>query len=710
MLDVSSDFKSAIASDSRVIKSRVSIAFTEPFISATAITSSTEDTDSDKDKVFDGIGLSDYFNDGVFRGFQSSATCDASNDFASAQELDVSFADKSVNHIEVKGDNVTGEYPVDFTVTRNRLITLSASNTVVGRAVLTTGVFDSTTTYGRSDYIAVNDGDVITWSYVVGTFTARVTLYDSSNAWLQDLTSTLSNTGNITINNASAAYIVITLYYLGFVYSLWPSFAANFNINITTESVTGNDALKWTDDFTADTFNVISLSITKWSAPSTTAKITSFTTRTVQNFDDDDIITMDIDEEIEPDGGTVFGTAIAKQAELKLSNFEDIYSNDIFYANRTFYPEIGVDVTIQKLADAFTVDTDYDLNVDDVFTTATDTTWDLDANQELNVEDVSSGDYVIAENNIYANEATLERIIEYAPMGIYYVTDWKLSDDRYYLLIKGLDAIGYIATQKYTNDMTTSAFYTLEDYLSDIVTDVLPTYSVVTDFDTGTDTELNVRLTTDLRTALNKLSLRDYLSKLVYSGVIGISAAIPVIISKSGLVYIQSSRWESKLILIGKFAQVGSTSDYDETVTINNYFKANNYRNDYNATNTFKLVTFEGVVSSYAVSERVAVEGAVTETFDNTYFITNESVSSLGYYLQKLYQNQQSEVMIDWRGNPAYELGDNLDIQIARRGFPVKTLESQYNFGYIVSNHYKYDGGLRCTTRLKALETGTVSG
>jgi hypothetical protein len=131
MLNVSNDFKTAISAPYRVIRGRCTLAYDYPFITGT-VTSSTQNANSDRAKVVDGIGLSDYYNDGKFRGFQSSATCNASNVFTTAQTLTVSFAETNISQAQVVGDNKTGQYPVDFSIKATRQVTLNSSKLVGG--------------------------------------------------------------------------------------------------------------------------------------------------------------------------------------------------------------------------------------------------------------------------------------------------------------------------------------------------------------------------------------------------------------------------------------------------------------------------------------------------------------------------------------------------------------------------------------------------
>jgi hypothetical protein len=608
MLNVSSDFKTAISAPYRVIRGRCTLAYDYPFIESTitSYNASNENANSSRAKLADGIALSDYYNNGVFRGYQSSTSGNGSGVFSG---MDIPFvrinfnAPRTVNYLQVVGDNVTGQYPVDFTI-----------------------------------------------------------------RYYNNTLGTISDT--VVTNNALMKYE-------------------------TTTSVAS--------------VLYVGLFVTKWSAPSTTAKITSFTIRKTETFTGDDIIKMDITEEIEPEGGTIFGTAIAKKAEVTLSNFADKFTNVQFLANRTFYPEYGVDLTLVGLDDTFGINTAVDLEVEQDFTVATNTTWELEADKDLTVEDVSEGDYELIDNQMFADFDALPQRMEWCPMGIYYTNDWKLSDDRYSLSIQGLDAIGYLTTQTYTNAMTTNSSFDLQAYLDALLASVLSTYTTETVYESDIDTEVNFKLISALKTKINTFNLREYLNNLSLTGIVAKSAAFPVLTEKVGLSYMQSSRWENKILLIGKFSTPKAIDQYTNFIADYNSFKLKNYRNDKNMINTFRVETLEGVVQNISVAERVAIEGIYAETVPDTNFITSDSYATVStYYLPKLNSVQQSECNAEWQGNPAWELGDDVSVQIPRRG--TQSAQAELNQGYIVANHFKYSGGLRCTTRTKILRTDEVAG
>jgi hypothetical protein len=631
MLNVSNDFKTAISAPYRVIRGRCTLAYDYPFITGT-VTSSTQNANSDRAKVVDGIGLSDYYNNNVFRGFQSSATCNASNVFTTAQTLTVDFAETNISQAQVVGDNKTGQYPVDFSIKATRQVTLNSSKLVGGEGLGNSGENASSSRSVRTnDYYPVKAGDVITitcTNFSTYVFTVRAWTYNTSYVALSKVyegttggTYTITQDGFIRFgwfeNNLSA-------------YTNWIGAFSQVYTNTITNTVTNNTSMKHVYTFSNRPITSLLLTIGKWSAPSTTAKITAFTYRNTETFTGDDIIKMDITEEIEPEGGTVFGTAIAKKAEVTLSNFADKFTNVQFLANRAFYPEYGA-----TLADA---------------------------------------------------------TVEWCAMGIYYTDDWKLSDDRYSLTIQGLDAIGYSTTQSFIDNITLFEYH--DERLKEYFLQTVPSYTFekftgVTPFISHDGAGSNAAI----RLKMTNLPTREALSMMHTLSICVFKNALEVGFSY-GLDYTTTSKYTNKIILKPKANIIyDDTGNSDYVINSDSYFKAKNYRNDANLYNTFIGVYIDGLTTGKGeVGARVSQEGTVLYKFDVYYSLGVER-------LEGLCAKQQSESSAEWQGNPALELGDNIDLQITTKSTTVS------HKGYLVSNHYKFSGGLRCTSRMKVLET-----
>lgn len=637
MLNMSEDFQEKIRAQSRNLSGRITIAYDHPFLSLSSVNSTAENADSDRVKAFDGIGLSDYYNDGVFRGFQSANESDVNGNML--ETLEFGFAPKNIQRMVVTG--AQDEYPIDFSIKAERRLEFNEDNLSL-----------SGTAGALTSLIPVRQGQRLFYpnaAFSTYQFNTTINLYNTSQQLI----------GAVVVAQVTGTYIVPQD---GFVDILWeesnnvpsPFWLPDFETEVdlfVIENVTGNELIKYTYEFPSAQYQEIRLEIEKWSAPNSTAKISAFSFRETETFCGNDIITMDITEEIEPQGGTVFGTAIAKQAEIKLSNFRNEFKNDAFFANRVFYPEVGVNTGV----------------------------------------------------------------FEYAPMGIYYTTEWELSDDRYFLKIKGLDAIGYILNQEYEMSFPTNIRRYYESWVENLLTQTLPTYNMVIDDSDDTTHDIKYRIdplyTSELKTRFDGLNVREILNQFCFLTAMALAEInIVPIIYTGALYYMTTSKYKNEIILLLKKTTEKPIESYTRIISNDLYFNAKNYRNENNLVNSFKLVALNNEFAIKNVDARISEEGLVQKTFTDIKFVATGSDAIYIEGLTALYKNQQSEVETRWRGNPSFELGDDVSVQIARRGFPIKTIESEAHRGYLVANHYKFTGGLQCTSRVKVLKTEEVLG
>lgn len=96
--------------------------------------------------------------------------------------------------------------------------------------------------------------------------------------------------------------------------------------------------------------NNIKLTISKWSAPNTPAKINELYTESSESYNLDDIESIDIFEELDSEEGVCLGGVIAKTLKLILSNANGNFSSDnpnspiseYLLSNRLIKPQIGI--------------------------------------------------------------------------------------------------------------------------------------------------------------------------------------------------------------------------------------------------------------------------------------------------------------------------------------------------------------------------------
>jgi hypothetical protein len=677
MLTTSSAYKTAIAASSRQIKSRCAIAYTYPFIHAkiSSVASSTEHADSDRAKVVEGLGLGDYYNAGKYRGFKNNAASDSDAAYATnACYLQVNYiANEILTRMELVGD-LQGEITVtNLAVNGGFEDGVLAPFTCDRTATITDGIasFTATSQYDSLNY-AQPGVDGAKYAYIAKVKTSAPSIRLANNwggmshtgggDWeMLSFVGTLSAStdAGVEIIDLDASthglvevdYIMIipltdeigTDYFLNLKYKAMDYFSVPQTVQIyetpvdytikylnsadgviATTTVTDNYELKKINAVSTalTTIRKVRLDVTKWSRASVSAKISGFSPRTVVNYDGNQIMTIEVNEEIETEQGTVFGTAIAKQCSIVFNNIEGDFDSIDKLAQRAFYPEIG-----SVLADG---------------------------------------------------------TIEYEPMGTYYTDEWRFDDDRLTLNVSGLDIIGVLANREYTSTLTDATVYTATQAFQNVLTVTNVGHTVSAELEDVIVTEYSlIYYYTD---AFKGLTLRDVLTQImVLSGSQwehsesinggGIGYAVS---SK----YNNSIAIKYKMSEILSSEYVGDFTPVTE-ITADNYFKIKNNRNDLMMVNTIKIVAKDNTEYTTNVSARVATEGEVSYTIGNLSLIVDYiKAVLLGLHFLFLYQAQQTETRIEWQGDPSIELGDDMSITdiTATKKYKGYCIGNQYKF------------------------------
>ena len=689
MLTTSSAYKTAIAASSRQIKSRCAIAYTYPFIHSiiSSVSTTTEHADSDKNKVYEGLGLGNYYNAGKYRGFKNNLACNSSGVYGTSEfEIAVIFnANQTISHTEVVGD-LQGEITVN-----NLAVNGGFEDGLTGwtygytTPVVTGGIakFTATARFGK---MVRNEIFVVGHKYA---FVARVKANSTDVLLGNDWGSTAhSGSGNFEILSFVATadatsmhaevidfrssgwaeievdYIMViditddigTDYFLNLKYKAMDYFsmpqviqkyetAVDYQILVKnsagtvlkTITVTNNYLLKNIHDYTAvSSVNRINLLITKYSRASTSAKIASFTPRTVVNYNGNQIMTIEVNEEIETEQGTVFGTAIAKQCSIVFNNIEGDFNSIDKLAQRAFYPEIGA-----TLADG---------------------------------------------------------TIEYEPMGTYYTDEWRFDDDKLTLNVSGLDVIGVLGGKPFDHIgidayMLMLAGYII-DYLNFIVDYAAVGYSVENKVD---NVLLENKQNWGYDESISRLSTREILTQLMQVAFYWDGPRItpdPV-----GIGYLISNKHNNKIIAYYKITE-NRTGYYSskKDIVADNYFKIRTARNDAMLVNSVRIIALTNQGTEATIPDRIANDGEYQYTLRDNVFLPNATPTGhITDLFPFMYRAQQTETRIEWQGDPSIELGDDMSITDI-------TATKKYK-GYCIGNQYKFDGGLRVITRMKTLET-----
>lgn len=655
MLITSAAYKTAIAASSRQIKDRCAVAYTYPFIHAkiSSVASSTEHAESWRFKVVEGLGLGDYYNEGYYRGFKNNAASDASAVYATnACYLQVNYiANEILTRMELVGD-LQGYIEVSNLVDNGGFEDGLTNWTYVDTTpTVTLGIaaFTATARYGKmrrvetfvvghkyvfiarvkansSDVIFANDwgitahsgsGNFETLSFI-GTADAtskHIEILDyRTGSWSQievdymmaiDITDEIGTDLFLNLKYKAMDYFTmpqtVQKYETPVDYTITYMNSSNTAVAITT--VTNNYELKKINAVSTalTTIRKVRLDVTKWSRASVSAKISSFSPRTVVNYDGEQILSIEVNEEIETEQGTVFGTAIAKQCEVAFSNIEGDFDGVEPLLQRAFYPEIG-----SVLSDG---------------------------------------------------------TIEYEPMGTYYTDQWLFNDDKTQVNISGLDIIGVLGNKPFDHIgldayMLSRSGYTI-DWLEFIVDSASVGYSVENKFDNvlldnkdnwGYDTTISTLSTREILTQLMQLAF--YWDGFRYAP------------DTSSIGYLISSKYNNKLIVYYKVSE-NKTGYYSSKADIiaDNYFKIKTARNDAMLVNSIRIIAITNQGVEENIADRVAIEGEFQYTLRNNVFLPSAvPTSDVAEIFLSLYKAQQTETRIEWQGDPSIELGDDMSI------------------------------------------------
>ena len=112
-----------------------------------------------------------------------------------------------------------------------------------------------------------------------------------------------------------------------------------------TRTVTANTALTWSADITAQNITAadkMTLTISKWSAVGRVAKITEFYTSIVETYDGDDVLSMNFLEELEIANGSLpIGNIASKELDLSIQNIIRVNDDDTETRDPYFFGNTG---------------------------------------------------------------------------------------------------------------------------------------------------------------------------------------------------------------------------------------------------------------------------------------------------------------------------------------------------------------------------------
>lgn len=185
MISVTTDFENAALANYRKPKAKVKVTWTDSSIDTTLITTSNDDNRRTlNQQVTDGIDVTTrkwaHLNntivaDGTFfpcptlpsegqMGFYGATACDGSGVWPGTNPLlTVEFTSRAILDLQLTGDTVYNEYPVDFTIRLYNGVSLLATHAITGNTLITQDIDLSSYNIVSCDKFTL---EIIKWSAI----------------------------------------------------------------------------------------------------------------------------------------------------------------------------------------------------------------------------------------------------------------------------------------------------------------------------------------------------------------------------------------------------------------------------------------------------------------------------------------------------------------------------------------------------------------
>lgn len=511
--------------------------------------------------------------------------------------------------------------------------------------------------------------------------------------------------------------------------SAYNEYPVDFDIYVYTESgltathiVTGNDQLKYEADLHNLNIleaNRIDIVIKKWSKSGTVVKISEFYTAIVRTYEDDDILSLKLLEELEYKDGTIpIGNVSANELDLSLENVTDRFFSGntdsilhtLIRSNRKIKAWLGFKYPngskeMLPLGVFWSGDWDTPEQGSGASTTARDRIGLLNK-------------LTYYKSQVWLNISVYNLAVNLLESARLVMPDLKYNIDS--LLTSYIIPVAYFPRQSYqkclkelmgaclgfaycdrngvlqlkANPLTEAEVPDLEITQDDYFTKKQPAKSdeLVNYIEITTQPlELNAedKIYTGKKTTIAAYSTIEVEAK--YNGAPCVNATATLVSedTTSG-VTIQSAQYYA----------------WGAIVTINNAAITNG---------TFKI---EIAGRKYSVQgeqvvivsdpESIRENGTIKHELQENHLIQTEAVAqSVGNILLQSYKLPKKDVDIDWRGNPALELADTIRIPEYQKG----NINTVGNF-VVTKNQLQYDGSIRCATsarKVSQIETEYIA-
>lgn len=501
----------------------------------------------------------------------------------------------------------------------------------------------------------------------------------------------------------------------------------NLAVEYLVATITGNTLVNYDIDISALSYfdsTQIKLTVTKWSTPNTILKIVEFFSVVIDTFEGDDIVSMQLLEEREISKGSLpVGNISCNELTLELQNVKRIkygtVYNDPFSYGNTASPWHNLIVTNRRITAylGFNTSTGDEYvpvgtfwtgdwtNKDDSFS-VTVTCRDR---MEILRRSTYQGEYILINKSIgYLINYLLEKARDNIPLPD---LTWEFSPTEaegntlfnYNVPISWFEKDNFMALLRQLVEVGLGQAYMSKN-------DVL----IIEDWNAYTGIEIpNLSLTPSNYFSKDLPENSDDLSNIIQVNVRSLIASDEATTVYNDEVYrtIEASTTDDITVVYNTspasnvtIELLDETTGVTMTVTNSNTFSANLHIVNSAGTAGAYKIKVDGIEYSYKTVVPIEVRdpisvfqyGEKTYPYPDNQFVQDPVVgNAIANQLLLIYKQLRKDLSINWRGNPALELGDTIAVPVY---WKLPDIKSKY---VVFKNNIKYDGGLQCSTNAR---------
>ena len=481
------------------------------------------------------------------------------------------------------------------------------------------------------------------------------------------------------------------------------------NILLHTETVTGNTGVTWEKEIEAvNNVSKLILQIRKWSHPGRTVKIAGFFTVLIETYTGDDVFQINLLEEREFSDGTLpIGNISANEITVQISNADhrfdagnvDSQLYNLVKANRKIKAWLGAELndgSIEYVPLGTFYANNWSVPEDDIYAEVTGrdrmevltlSTFNTPVLQNVSLFDLAN---IILDDigitNRFVDNELQEYIIPYAFFDentthrecLRIIAESSLSqaymnrnnqiriEGPSYLQNNNAESIANITRDEYFTKDNPANYDDLANYIEVTTKPLVPATEAEEVYSTDEDEleSITARETKTLTVYYNKKPVIEASTSLLDGAPDGLTI--------SGVIYYA---WGAVVTVSG------ATVDGSFGITV---------------TGNPLEVTGSQTIEDHD-NASIKEHGKKTFTFgDNPFIQTAEMAKKIAQKCLGLSKDSRRDVTIEWRGNPAHELGDRITVPDSKN--------TTADF-YIISQELDWDGGLTCSVKGKKVST-----